>query len=155
MKGYLGPRSSMGVVNNGNTKPVFDLPLTQGITLQNNPTPANFTRATTATQKDFEGKLNTSQISEPRIQGARRVENLITASEDMTNASYAALSGAVVESPTTISFDGTTNGDINQAVAIVDDGTGAGARTFRFSVSVKLISGTISTNNALEIRIGC
>jgi hypothetical protein len=35
-----------------------------------------FTRTTAATVKDFEGLIKTVETSEPRFQGARRVENV-------------------------------------------------------------------------------
>ena len=46
-----------------------------------------FTRATTAYQIDFEGKLNLALSGESRFQGARRVRNYaVTTSEDFSNA---------------------------------------------------------------------
>ena len=53
------------------------------------PTPT-FIRATTASVSDFEGKVNTALSGESRFKGARRVENLITASEDISNVGTAA-----------------------------------------------------------------
>ena len=46
---------------------------------EGSPTPT-FTRATTASVPDFEGKVKTALSGESRFKGARRVENLITAS---------------------------------------------------------------------------
>lgn len=48
-----------------------------------------FTRATTATVTDFEGLVKTVKSGEARFQGARRVENLLTYSQDFTNAVWA------------------------------------------------------------------
>jgi len=48
--------------------------------------PATFTRATTATMFDNEGKLVTTRIGAARFTGARRVGNLISRSEDVTNS---------------------------------------------------------------------
>ena len=47
-----------------------------------------FTRATTASVPDFEGKVNTALSGESRFKGARRVENLLAASEDLSNAAW-------------------------------------------------------------------
>ncbi len=55
-----------------------------------------FTRATTAYQTDFEGKLNAVLSGEARFQGARRVQNLIsTTSEDFTNAAWLKVNATV------------------------------------------------------------
>jgi len=49
----------------------------------NNITPV-FTRSTTGTVVDFEGVIHTTKINESRFSGARRVENLLTYSEDLS-----------------------------------------------------------------------
>jgi len=110
-----------------------------------------FTRATTASVPDFEGIVRTALSSESRFKGARRVENLITASEDMTNGAYITSSGATVSSETQVTFDGTDNQAVWQNVTIVDDGGGAGSRTFAFSCSVSLVSGTISGDSGVKL----
>ena len=47
-----------------------------------------FTRATTATVTDFEGLVKTALSGEARMQGARRVANLVSFSEDFSNAAW-------------------------------------------------------------------
>jgi len=116
-------------------------------------TTPTFTRATSATFEDFEGLVRTADSGEPRFVGARRVENLITASEDMTNAAYSSSSGATVDSATQASFDGTNNESVYQDVTIADDGSGAGGRTFVFSCYVKLITGTITADAKVELDV--
>ena len=55
----------------------------------------SFTRATTASVPDFEGKVNTALSGESRFKGARRVENLIAgSSEDFGNAAWKVGGGA-------------------------------------------------------------
>ena len=55
----------------------------------------SFTRATTASVSDFEGKVNTALSGESRFKGARRVENLIAgSSEDFGNAAWKVGGGA-------------------------------------------------------------
>lgn len=113
-------------------------------TMSNTVNPGTFTRATEATYHDHEGLIRTAKSGQARMVGSRVVENLITASEDMTNGAYAAFNNAVVDSATQATFDGTANGYIAQNVTITDDGSGAGGRTFVFSVELTLISGTLS-----------
>jgi len=107
-----------------------------------------FTRATTATFKDYQGKNTDALSNQARIEGNRVVTNLVTSSEDMTNAAYATGGGGgvTIDSATQATFDGTFD-SIYQAVTIVDDGSGAGGRTFTFSVSVRLVSGTITADS--------
>jgi len=108
----------------------------------------SYTRATTATFTDYQGKNTDALSNQARIEGNRVVRNLITASEDMTNGAYATGGGGgiTVDSATQATFDGTFD-SIYQAVTIVDDGSGAGGRTFTFSVSVRLVSGTITADS--------
>jgi hypothetical protein len=47
-----------------------------------------FTRTTAATVKDFEGVIRTVETSEPRFQGARRVENLFQNSENLEASTW-------------------------------------------------------------------
>lgn len=120
-------------------------------TMSNTVNPGTFTRATEATYHDHEGLIRTAKSGQARMEGSRVVENLITASEDMTNGAYTAINSATVDSATQATFDGTTDGRVNQAITITDDGSGAGGRTFAFSVEVKLISGsTTAVDIALQ-----
>jgi len=114
---------------------------------------ATYTRATTATIEDFEGLIKPCLSGEARFKGARRVENLVAASEDMENAAYGVSNNAVVDSATQVTFDDTNDGDVFQSVTIIDDGSGAGGRTFVFSVKIKRISGTVSSDAALQLLI--
>ena len=130
----------------------FDTTLVPYVADAGSATPS-YSRATEATYHDHEGLIRTAKSGQARMVGSRVVENLITASEDMTNAAYAIESAAVVDSATQATFDGTTDGTVKQTVTITDDGSGAGGRTFVFSVNVRLVSGTISGDSALKIRI--
>ena len=48
-----------------------------------------YTRATTATVEDWEGTIHTVPAGELRWMGARRTENLLTYSNDFSNAAWA------------------------------------------------------------------
>jgi hypothetical protein len=50
---------------------------------------ATFTRSTTGTVVDFEGITRAAKTNEVRFQAARRVENILTATEDFSNAFWA------------------------------------------------------------------
>lgn len=113
--------------------------------------PGTFTRATEATYHDHEGLIRTAKSGQARMVGSRVVENLITASEDMTNAAYATRNGGAVDSATQATFDGTANSDVYQSFSIVDDGSPSGSRAFVFSAYVRLVSGTVSSNSAVQL----
>jgi hypothetical protein len=111
---------------------------------------ASFTRATTATFTDYQGQILDAQSNQARIEGNRVVRNLIPSAENMVGTRIYQ-NGAANISATQASFDGTTNGQVYYALGITDDGSGAGGRTFTFSVEIKLISGTISANEDILI----
>ena len=67
--------------------PIFYWPGTHTLEATTGTDPT-FTRATAATFEDFEGLIKTVESSEPRFQGARRVENLAVNSEDLTNGTW-------------------------------------------------------------------
>jgi hypothetical protein len=54
---------------------------------------ATFTRATTATVTDQDGAVRTVLSGESRFQGARRIRNLLTATEAMTGGGWASTAG--------------------------------------------------------------
>ena len=116
-------------------------------------TTTTYTRATTATVEDHEGRIIEVPSNCARMRGARLVQNLITASEDMTNGAYSTFGGTTVDSATEVTFDGTANSNVSQAVTITDDGSGAGGRAFVYSAEIRLVSGTISGNDALKIKM--
>ena len=110
----------------------------------------SYARDTTADFTDFQAKTAQILSNESRFQGSRRVRNLIVASRDMTNGAYSTDGAqATIDSAEQITFT-TTLGYAGQSVAITDDGSGAGGRTFTMSVEVKLISGTASV---LDLRL--
>ena len=102
---------------------------------------------------DFEGLVKMAKDDEIRFAGARRVENLITASEDLTDTAYGQNNGASVTA-TQATFDGTSNGQVFQAINIVDDGSGAGGRTFVYTANISLVSGTVSADNDVRMIVG-
>ena len=113
---------------------------------------ANYSRATTATVEDHEGRIIEVPSNCARMRGARYVQNLITASEDMTNAGFIEQNGGSVTA-TELTTDGTTDSGVFWRHTITDDGSGAGGRTFVFSASIRLVSGTISASSSLQFRL--
>jgi hypothetical protein len=63
----------------------------------------SFTRATTGTVTDFEGLIKNVKSGEVRFDGMRRVENLLTYSQDFSNAAWAkgntTITGNVINAP--------------------------------------------------------
>jgi len=114
----------------------------------------SFTRATTATFEDFEGIIREVKIGESRHKCARRVENLMAVnSEDMTSG-YTIDSGGTINSATQVSFDGTANVDLNPILGtypiVVDNND---YDTYVFSVNIELVSGNISGDGGVMIRM--
>ena len=58
-----------------------------------------FTRATTAYQTDFEGKLNAVLSGEARFQGARRVRNWLLKTENLLDANWTTINGGTGSLP--------------------------------------------------------
>ncbi len=114
----------------------------------------SFTRATAKGGENEHGKHFQALSGEAITQGARRARNLVTASEDLTNSVYTYTAGASASSATVLSTDGTADGRVQQSVTITDDGSGAGGRAFTFSVEIALLTGTISSNSALQLFVG-
>jgi len=64
------------------------------------------TRATTGTLPDFEGLIRTAKAGEIRLAGARRVENLITRSENISHASWLKTAGVTTPTAEVCVYDG-------------------------------------------------
>lgn len=82
----------------------------------------NYTRATTATVTDNEWVMRKCIAGEARFQGARRVRNLSSYSQDISNAVWTAVS-CTKQSNVTTAPDGTLTGDrvqTNAATAIME-----------------------------------
>lgn len=85
-----------------------------------------YTRATTATVKDFEGLIKTCLSGELRIQGARRVQNRVGTSSENASGSGWARSGTTVTTPTVTWVDGSS-----RTVSLVDEGTATSAHNIQ------------------------
>lgn len=86
--------------NNDNELGDYYLPLETNILPKIGSIVPTFTRDTIGTVVDFEGVVHECQIDDARFQGARRVENLITNSEDMTAGGWTIEQTATI-TPTT------------------------------------------------------
>jgi 3-methyladenine DNA glycosylase Tag len=100
-----------------NDNPSFQADLKSTLDLQAGVGGPTFTRATTATVTDFEGLIKKVKSGEARFEGARRVENLATFSEDFSNAVWTKNNTAYVVNSITAP-NGTLTAD-----TISDDGT--------------------------------
>ena len=98
---------------------------------------------------DNEGVWHPVKAEEVRQYGQRRVENLISFSEDMTQSAYGTAANAVIDSATQATYDGTVNGQVFQNVTVPIT-SGAAAETWIFSVKIRVVSGTIT-----GLSIGC
>ena len=140
--------------------PIFYWPGTHTLAATTGTTPT-FTRATSATFEDFEGVIRTAESSEPRFVGARRVENLVPASEDFTNVGWvkSPLNAGVTPALVDANYGTITDGDgnvINQQRWTFEAGGTSGAdrsriyshgsmgvgESFSASVWLSVVSGT-------------
>jgi hypothetical protein len=86
----------------------FLAPLLTSTVLSRGTGTATYTRATTASVTDFEGLLKTAKSGETRFVGARRVENLLTYSQEIsTTRGYATDSLSTLIINSAIAPDGT------------------------------------------------
>ena len=124
------------VIQGGGGGPVSPVPLfywkgqnTLAATTGTDPT---FTRATAATFEDFEGLIKTVESSEPRFQGARRVENRITSSENLLNGWFYTGAGSI---------DNATTATFNSRFATLGNYQPGPPGTYRSSAKIRRISG--------------
>ena len=143
------------VIQGGGGGPVSPVPLfywkgqySLAATTGTDPT---FTRATAATFEDFEGLIKTVESSEPRFVGARRVENRINYSEDLTKApvypipGWSVQNGGTIDNASTFTFAASNGSQLRQYIVYDLGETGAG--TFAQRVEVKGTAGQ-------KVRIG-
>jgi 3-methyladenine DNA glycosylase Tag len=84
-----------------------------------------FTRATIATVTDFEGLIKNVKSGEARFEGARRVENLLTYSEDFSNAIWlTAISGTGITATKTPNYGTAPDGTLTACRVVLDKGAG-------------------------------
>lgn len=111
-----------------------------------------FTRATTATFPDFEGRRITSISGEARFSGVRYVKNLLTNTQ--TFAGFSAASTATFTAQNATDPEGGNNaGTLSYGATgrFLGDGLGvAFPATYAWSVKVRTTSGTVTTNLFLK-----
>jgi hypothetical protein len=141
------------VVNN---RADFQADLTSTIDLQRGQGSATFTRADgadrRATVTDFENRVIPVKQNEARFQGARRVENLLSYSENQGNAAWTR-SGVTVTADAATAPDGTATADKLDATSSNSYSsqtfTVANNKDYVFSVWIK----AVSSNTGLDIKI--
>lgn len=120
-------------------KPDFFAPLTTSLVTSVGAATPTFTRATTAIIEDFEGIVRPAKAGEARFWGARRVENLMSYSEDITNAFWTAVLATKTDAQT-VTFTSAGNGG-----ALLGAKTGLAAilgRRFVMRAELKVPSGS-------------
>lgn len=149
-----------GVVATSGATPSFFAPLKTTLVPTISTAAPTFTRASAATITDFSGQLWQANSGEARFTGARRVHNLLTFTENFSNASWTTLAGGTGTLPTKtdnygVAPDGTTTAARLQATI------GSGTSISDYSLlrqyfsqnssvnSVWLKSNTGSTQNVL------
>ena len=115
----------------------FQAPLVNSLILYRGTGDPTFTRADGADRRatvvDFEGRVIAVKAGEARFTGARRVENLLTYSEDTSNAAWAATN--VTKASTDTLTASAANGTVLQSYT-------ATAGDYVFSVDLKRKTGT-------------
>lgn len=127
-------RARGGFSTNPFAQASFFAPLTSSIILAKGVGLPTFTRASTATFKDFEGVVRTANAGEPRFEGARRVENLAYDSENFQTANWTKYSATA--SGNTLTFSSPTSYMQMVARVVPVD------RTYLVTVRARLISGS-------------
>lgn len=128
----------------------FYAPLTNTIVTGRGSSTPTFTRATTAWSFDNEGNLKTVPSGCVRMQGARLVRNLLSASEDLNSASWTKANLTVTSGQ--VDPDGGTNAWKVEAASSAPitfyQGSPAGtnAKTYTYSFYVKKGSGELDAN---------
>lgn len=128
----------------------FYAPLTNTIVTGRGSSTPTFTRATTAWSFDNEGNLKTVPSGCVRMQGARLVRNLLSASEDLNSASWTKANLTVTSGQ--VDPDGGTNAWKVEAASSAPitfyQGAPAGtnAKTYTYSFYVKKGSGELDAN---------
>jgi hypothetical protein len=127
-------------------RPSFEAPLTHDLNLSAGQGIATYSRADgadrRATVTDFEGIIRPVKAGEARFDGARRVENLFSYSNDFSNAAWAVQLGATKIGTNQISLASTaSSGFYQQMAAVIPDNNG---RIFRYSIDVQWVSGDTS-----------
>lgn len=136
-------RAAQTVTDN---RPSFEAPLTTGLDLAAGQGIATYSRADgadrRATVTDFEGRIIPVKQNEARFEGARRVENLFSYSNDFSNAAWTVQLGATKIGTNQMSLTSTSgSGFYQQMAAVIPDNNG---RTFRYSIDVQWVSGDTS-----------
>jgi hypothetical protein len=104
-------RKAIAKLLRGTLQTCFEASLTRSIVPEKSINPAvSFSRTTTAMVVDNEGILRTALAGEARFGGARRVENLISATGDYTNAAWLAFGGATKGAQTVTFVDNVVSG---------------------------------------------
>ena len=137
----------------------FDLPLRTSIVpayAAGSATPT-FTRATTATVVDHEGVLRYCRSGEARFWGARRVENLVRDTEDLTKGSWSGYGGGTFTVDTGVTdplggstafrvTTGTANGILQDLAWVYGASTYRAGEVIVASAWLRVASGTLSVN---------
>ena len=123
----------------------FEASLSTTLVPQRSVAAPTFTRATTATVEDFEGIIKTAISGEARFKGARRVDNLLTYTEDFSDdVAWVKVGGAIVTANQATAPDGTLSADL---IFLDTDGRVSQLHTFEakdyvYSIWVRSVSGT-------------
>ena len=117
MQDYTKTPTASALNSFGNlSSPLLDIPLKNSLAITKGVGATTFTRTTTATYIDRYGVLKTAAIDEPRFEKEGLLvegtsTNLLTYSEDFSNAAWAKTSGLSVLLNNTISPDGSTTAE--------------------------------------------
>ncbi|MBP9751659.1 MAG: LamG domain-containing protein [Candidatus Moranbacteria bacterium] len=139
--------------------PSFEAPLTHDLNLSKGQGIATYSRADgadrRATVTDFEGRIIPVKQNEARFEGARRVENLLSYTQELDNAYYFKLDAATVTANQAVAPDGMTTADlIDISAASGTPRTGrdpiAGStdinRVWKYSIYLRSVSGSGTWN---------
>lgn len=112
------------------------------------PSGVTYSRSSTAMFMDWEGVYQAAQINEPRLQGARRVENLLNHSTDFSNAYWVKYGAGTGSAPAITPNYGSYNGyPTCRLVFNLNGGTTTSDQSTLQNGSISGVSGTVRTTS--------
>jgi hypothetical protein len=153
---FAYPVISPPVTTIENSAPNFQADLKSTLDLQAGVGKATFTRATIATVTDFEGLIKKVKSGEARFEGARRVENLLTYSEDLSNVAWTKTGTATVTGTNQINFpavNDTIIGQVTKSVQVGDVYVGSMQLSGSGTVTLRIIRQGVGTSELATVLV--
>lgn len=128
---------------------IFNASLTTALVQSTGNFSPTFTRNTTASVTDFEGIIRTAKVGEARFKGARRVENMLSYSEDIGNGANVKYRTSVISNATA-----SPNGMMTADKLVEGSSTGTHAVTNSANIGALSVIGSVFAKAGERTKIG-